>query len=234
MNNLRLKKIIVAIIIVIVLLLQGQALATGGQASGISGTLYRASGTSTTSASYFFELIRSMETSTGTLGVESNMNTTNYIDSSGNGIDCHLEKNTEYGTITIFAASEYGNKSSNDNTSTGANKTGVFQMSGGTNAGELVANTLQQTKETAKIGNNALTNADSRYVNEYIGTAKYSIPGDGIIDTDGWSARNTFIGSTFPIFSRGVTGIFGYDNNENHGNNRTHGCRAVVVCGSGL
>lgn len=77
--------------------------------------------------STFFELIRAMETPTGTLGKNSNINTnTDYLDTTGNGIDCHLQKNTEYGTLTLLAASEYGNKpNSNNNYTTGNNNTGV-------------------------------------------------------------------------------------------------------------
>ena len=103
------KKLINKIILIITfsillnILLQPKVFAAGAQASGTTGTLYNKT------VSYFFELIRQMETITGTLGVSSNIDTTTGLDSTGNGIDCHLEKNTEYGTITLLAASEYGN-----------------------------------------------------------------------------------------------------------------------------
>ena len=228
MKKTSIKKIIITIIIATMILLQSQVFATGGQASGTNDSVYNKT------VSYMFELIRTMETSTGTLGKSSNIDTTNYVDSSGNGIDCHLEKNTEYGTITILAASEYGNKSSNDTTSTGANKTGVFQMNNG--KVEYVANTLQDTPESAKRANTynrALTNADSRYVNEYKSTTKYSIPGDGILETDGWGGSTNFVTTASPVFARGHYGFFGY--NYGSGNaNAVFGCRAVVVCGPGL
>ena len=228
MKKILIKKLVIAIMIAVFVLLQSQVFATGGQASGTNDSLYNKT------VSYFFELIRSMETSTGTLGKSSNINTTNYVDSSGNGIDCHLEKNTEYGTVTLLAASAYGNATSNDTTSTGANNTGVFQMSNGKY--EFVANTLQESESSAKYSNSynkALTNADSRYVDEYKSLTKYSIPGDGIIDTDGWGGDTNFVTSIIPVFFRGSGGFFGY---SYHGGTAysTLGCRAVVVCAPGL
>ena len=128
------KKLFLSIIVTLaILLMHKNVYAVGGQASGTS-SLY------SKTVSYFFELIRAMETPTGTLGKSSNINTTTYVDSSGNGIDCHLEKNTEYGTITLLAASEYGNATSTDSASTGLGSTGVFQMTNG-RYDEYVANT---------------------------------------------------------------------------------------------
>ncbi len=215
------------IIILVIILINGNVHAVGGQASGTS-SLY------SKSVSYFFELIRAMETPTGTLGVSSNINTSNYVDSSSNGIDCHLEKNTEYGTITLLAASEYGNATSTDSASTGLGATGVFQMNNGKE--ELVANTWSSeeggTPETNKA-NGALTSADSRYVNEYYGTTKYSITGDGLIETDGWGGNTNFLKSGTPVFQRGFGGFFGYCYIAG-GTNSSRSARAVVVCGSGL
>ena len=228
MKKVLIKKFVITVMIVTMFLLQSQVFATGGQASGTNDSVYDKT------VSYFFELVRSMETATGTLGKSSNINTTNYVDSSGNGIDCHLEKNTEYGTVTLLAASAYGNATSNDTTSTGANNTGVFQMSNG--KVEYVANTLQESESSAKISNSynkALTNADSRYVDEYKSTSKYSIPGDGILDTDGWSASAAFVETSYPVFHRGNGGFFGYHIHLGYASNSV-GCRAVVVCGAGL
>lgn len=223
------KKLIITIIIATILLLQSKVFATGGQASGTNDLAKNRT------VSYFFELIRSMETSTGTLGKASNINTTNYVDSSGNGIDCHLEKNTEYGTITILAASDFGSKEN----CTAANNTGVIISNG--NQWEVVANTLQESPTSDKISNSynrALINADSRYVDEYKNTTKYSIPGDGIIETDGWGGNKNFIDSTRPVFKRRVNGFFGYANDTGSAYFNNQGgssfCRAVVVCAPGI
>ena len=228
------KKLILSIIIVLaIILINGNVHAVGGQASGTS-SLY------SKTVSYFFELIRAMESPTGTLGVDSNINTTTYVDSSSNGIDCHLEKNTEYGTITLLAASEYGNATSTDSASTAIGATGVFQMNNGNR--EYVANTWSSaengTPETNSY-NGALTSADARYVNKYYGTKDnftsrgYVIKGDGLIQTDGWGGDPFFVTSGYPVFYRGDDGLFGYDYNYGHSISN-NGARAVVVCGSGL
>lgn len=185
------KKLFLSIIIILTIILMNiKVYAVGGQASGTSDILYNKR------VSYFFELIRAMETPTGTLGVNSNINTTTYVDSSGNGIDCHLEKNTEYGTITLLASSEYGNATSTNSESTALGATGVFQMNNGKY--EYVANTWSLEENgtpTPNNSNGALTSADSRYVNKYYGekadftSRGYVIKGDGLIQTDKWGSR---------------------------------------------
>ena len=220
------KKLFLSIIVVLaILFMHKNVYAVGGQASGTSSLHNK-------TASYFFELIRAMETPTGTLGKSSNINTETYVDSSGNGIDCHLEKNTEYGTITLLAASEYGNATSTSSASTGLGSTGVFQMN---NSGyEYVANTYSSEKDgkpTTNDYNGALTRADSRYVNKYYGS-KHSITGDGLIETDGWGGDTYFVSSNFPVFIRGGdSGLFGYSYYNAY---KYDSARAVVVCGSGL
>ena len=221
------KKLFLSIIVILaILFMHKNVYAVGGQASSTS-SLYNKD------VSYFFELIRAMETPTGTLGKSSNINTSTYVDSSGNGIDCHLEKNTEYGTITLLAASEYGNTTSTDSASTGLGASGVFQMNNGNY--EYVANTYSSTEggdPTTNSYNGALTRADSRYVNKYFGS-KHSITGDGLIDTDGWGGRTSFVSSSYPVFYRGGSGLFGCDSNNGNANS-DKSARAVVVCGSGL
>lgn len=221
------KKLFLNIIVVLaILFMHKNVYAVGGQASDTSSLRYK-------NVSYFFELIRAMETSTGTLGKSSNINTDTYLDNSGNGIDCHLEKNTEYGTITLLAASEYGNATSTDSASTGLGSTGVFQMNNGYS--EYVANTYSSEKDgtpTTNDYNGALTRADSRYVNKYYGS-KHSITGDGLIETDGAGGETTFVSSDFPVFLRGQSGLFGYYRYSGADYAWTS-ARAVVVCGSGL
>ena len=223
------KKLFLSIIVVLaILFMHKNVYAVGGQASSTSSLYFK-------EVSYFFELIRAMETPTGTLGKNSNINTTTYIDSSGNGIDCHLEKNTEYGTITLLAASEYGNAISTDSTSTGLGSTGVFQMNNGKY--EYVANTYSSEKNgtpTTDTYNGALTRADSRYVNRYYGS-KHSITGDGLIETDGWGGNTSFVSSDYPVFKRGASNLFTYENSRWYGWDSSYkAARAVVVCGAGL
>jgi len=228
MKKLKNKIILITLIMCTIIGIQGKAQATGGQAYQMNSEL------TDKTVSYFFELIRAMETSTGTLGKASNIDTENdYTDSSGNGIDCHLEKNTEYGTITLLAASDYGNVPTNSTTSTAANNTGIFDVLN--NGWEYVANiykTSANSSASTTDYNGALIRADSRYVNEYVGD-KHSIPGDGIIETDGWGGDTSFISSTYPAFERSDHGFFGYYIASGNGYS-DHGARAIVVCGSGL
>lgn len=217
------KKLFLSIIVVLaILFMHKNVYAVGGQASGTSNLF--------SDVSYFFELIRAMETSTGTLGKSSNINTDTYVDNSGNGIDCHLEKNTEYGTIALLATSEYGNATSNDNVSTGLGSTGVFQMCNG--GYEYIASTYSSEKDGTPTTNNyngALTRADSRYVNKYYGS-KHSITGDGLIEAGGYG---NFVSSSNPVFKRAFPSLFA--SNVQSGIRETYtSARAVVVCGSGL
>ena len=235
MNKNLNKKVFLGIIIILtMILINVKVYAIGGQASGTSNSTYK-------TVSYFFELIRTMETSTGTLGVNSNINTTTYVDSSGNGIDCHLEKNTEYGTIALLAASEYGNTTSDGGgASTGVGATGVFQMNNGKY--ELIANTWNAEENGTPATNSyngALISADSRYVNKYYGTKDdftsrgYVIKGDGLIQTEGWGGNTIFVNLGNPTFLRGGGGFFGYSSGGGSGS--ANNCaRAVVVCGAGL
>ena len=85
---------------------------------------------------------------------------------------------------------------------------------------------------TTNSYNGALTRADSRYVNKYYGS-KHSITGDGLIETDGWGGDTNFVSSSYPVFVRGYSGLFGYDSG-NGNNDSDNSARAVVVCGSGL
>ena len=213
---------ILSITICITLMISGSVFAAGLQAYGTSSLGFK-------TAVEFFGLIRQMESATGTLGVSE--------DYSGhaNNIDCHLEKNTEYGAITILASSPYGRKTSNDTTSTGKGKMGVMQMAYN-NKAEVVANTYQENSTSEKVG---LTGVADKYVNNYVGTIDdytsrgYIFAGDGIIETDGWGGNASFLTVDYPFLNRGYTGIFGYHGYIDKAVATTH-ARAVVVCGPGL
>ena len=71
--------------------------------------------------------VRKMEALGGTLGKAETINTTGLLaTTASNGMDCHMEKNTEYGAMIILSASPYGKstKINNGETTTG-NETGV-------------------------------------------------------------------------------------------------------------
>ena len=183
----------------------------------------------TATANNFFVWIRGMEEQYGTLGKNANIDTTTYLDSTGNGIDCHMVLNTEFGTAGILPCSEYGLKPNQytKGTTTG-NASGIYNFAYKT--WEYVAGIYSSTNDyTNKIGN-----ADSRYYNKY--ASNVSIPGDGIGKL-GFSSRYPSSNS-YPIIIRSFEGIlststcFGGQTSGYDYNYRT--TRAVVVCGSGL
>lgn len=70
--------------------------------------------------------VRAMEASGQALGLTESINGDTLMPSSSNGLDSHMEKNTEYGAMAILSASSYGNPSKIENggTTTG-NKSGI-------------------------------------------------------------------------------------------------------------
>ena len=184
-----------------------------------------------TYASNFFKGIRQMETANGTLGVTSSIDTeTSYLDSSKNGIDCHMAKNTEWGTAAMLAASVYGTApSGQSNASTTGNETGIYQMADG--KWEYVAGIYSKDSYSYDVG--IIKAADERYRNLY--TSETSIAGDATLQTKNWySASNaSFVTSASPVFLRSYSALFGYDRSYGSGYSN-YTSRAVVVCGAGL
>ena len=215
------KILIILLTIAIIVIIQRSVFATGAQAASTTNSL------TNKTASYYFEMIRQMETATGTLGKASNIGE-GYVDTSKNGIDCHLEKSTEYGTTLFLALSEYGNADSSDSVSTANNNTGVFQMCNGYY--DTVANIYKETEESQVTTNDAIaaiTSADSRYVNTYIGSEAdytsrgYIIKGDALLEFKQLATMKSFVSNSAPIFVRGWSTIHGYS-----GSNGTYAHRS--------
>ena len=181
----------------------------------------------------FFELIRSMET--GTLGKAS-------IEAA-DGIDCHMAKNTEWGTAVILTACRtYGKAPTNTavtnvNNSTTGNESGVYQMYGGLL--EYTAHYGLNYNSTTTFTSlfNAVETGKGKYVNTYSGVARDYIDGDGMV----FSGANP--DPTWPVLFRGYGSIYGsgVDSNGNSAGGYCGGAasgavgsRAVVVNGSGL
>lgn len=226
------KLIIFTIIIVAILLNAKNVYAIGGQASAWNS--YTSS-----NVSYLFELIRAMETPTGTLGVNSRINTENYVDSSGNGIDCHLAKSTEYGTAMLLSRSEFGRISyASEGNSCAKGNTGVVGLFADTTqyAATIYSETINsEPKENSQNG--ALIRADERYVNRYYGTLNdyvnrgYIIRGDALLeDTVHTSSNIVFPSLNNPIVFRCHERHGGFGASDTSSRN----ARAVVVCGQGL
>ena len=172
-------------------------------------------------ANTFFKEIRKMETEYGTLGKKAILDTTTYLDSTANGIDCHMALNTEFGTAGILAYSEYGYVPTNSKDTTTGNASGIYQL--GYGKYEYVAGIYSSTNSYTNI----IEKADGRYYNKYASST--SIPGDGVEEL-GFSA--SYPSSSYPIITRSGNGVL--DSNYSSGSGSYNGSRAVVVCGAGL
>lgn len=187
-----------------------------------------------TTANNFFIVIRKMETQYGTLGKNAILDTTTYIDSTENGIDCHMALNTEFGTAGILAYSEYGYVPTSSNDTTTGNASGIYQL--GYNNAEYIAGIYSKNSEDI----NVIGNSDDRYFNIY--SSGTSITGDGM-EILGFSA-NYPRSSGSPTFIRSLRGaLYSRSYNYSSSNDRAYGTgtgqwdissRAVIVCGAGL
>lgn len=172
--------------------------------------------------------VRTMEASGQAMGLKEVVNSTSQLaTTASNGIDVHMMKSTEYGTVAILSASGFGNSSNNKtiDTTTG-NKTGVYMQ---TVNYELVAGAISNTTGMmpSKLAH--------RYVNTYTDKTSTAKPGDAL--NLAWhNASTTWLGTNYSAFYRGgglgVFGYFGSDGTGSKGGSWT--TRAVVVCGQGF
>lgn len=183
-----------------------------------------------TKPAYFFTEIRNMESTC--LGKKMNLDTTSYLDTNGNGVDVHMAKNTEWGTVALLAASAYGEApSGTSGATTTGNATGVYQM----------ANSTAEFTTGIFNGSNSSTStilaADSRYYDLYEGGGKsFAKPGDATIcDTWRGSTSGSFVsGGNYSIFKRGSGKMFAYQSYLEDNYRYAAGSRACLVVGAGL
>lgn len=175
-----------------------------------------------TTANDFFKTIRRMETQYGTLGKNAQLND-KYVDTTGNGIDCHMALNTEVGTAGILSYSRYGAVPTSANDSTTGNESGIKQLGYGNY--EYVAG----IGSTSNGYTDVIFNADARYYNKY--ESSTSKAGDGM---EKFGSAAAYPSSSSPIIIRSRNGVL-CSNNFIIGNTYSNGgSRAVVVCGAGL
>lgn len=188
-------------------------------------------GTALTSVSMdgFFISIRKMESQYGTLGKNANMQETTFLDTSGNGIDCHMSLSTEFGTTGILAYSEYGAIPTNSKDTTTGNSSGIYQMAYN-NIYEFVAGIVDNASTNEGSLNDhrkVIYNADNRYSNKYGNL----FAGDAI---GKFGTSLNYPSFYKPVLVRGGSGgIFNTLIGSSSGNS-TYSSRAVVVCGTGL
>ena len=89
MNKKKMKLYSIALLFLLVILLSTTKVEASLQAKpGVASLVNQ-------TANQFFEKIRLMETKGETLGLNANIDSTTYLDSSNNGVDVHMAKNTE-------------------------------------------------------------------------------------------------------------------------------------------
>lgn len=197
--------------------------------------------------------VRQMESKGGGMGLNETVGADALATSDSNGIDVHLQKNTEYGAAILLGASDYGkvgtvgaggkvngsanstaymNYGSRDLTgtdlkaSTTGNVTGIYELAIGSN-----------WEWTAGGGTSFLSNIASRYRNIYE-TSGVGKAGDATVE-NGINFGSTWHGSSHADFATGAGGFirggssYGVFSCNSYASNSYY-ARACVVSGSGL
>ncbi len=226
------KKLISKILVIMALAVMAMPLTSNaGFQANKGGKSYTTS--DTIFANDLFIGIRNMEKEGGTLGLTAKIQTSSYLEEGdGNGLDCHMAKNTEWGTAAMLATSIYGEVPADASKSISGNDSGIFEM---INGYELVAGI--GTESTSYM--TTIKSADKRYYDLY--ESSVSKPGDATTETANWksSSGTTFPSSSYPMFVRNYSGLFGFSNHDgrdyyNYFSSYYASARAVVVCGAGL
>ena len=244
---MKIHKKIIAMFLVAILLIFNLTINSHANVQSVSNGTGR--GLVDKTSSQFFALIRQMESSTGPMGLNAEIDSSTGAETSqSNGIDVHMIKNTEWGAVTLLMDSDFGAKAAGtgkslaeDVRSTTGNATGVYEMYSGW---EYVAGVYENmTSETYRANlYNAIHNGanlkPSKYVNAYSNpTDVYTDysgqkPGDATGETARWKSASTanFVASDSPVFIRGLSGAFLFERHIGIGSSYLSS-RATVVCG---
>lgn len=176
--------------------------------------------------------IRQMQAPGGTLGLTDEISETN-LTSENKDLDIHMQKNTEYGAMTILATSSYGNPNTIENgeTTTG-NKTGVVMYS----RGEWTSASLEES------GIEKFQIASKRYKDIYTTDFEQKKVGDA---NELYTWRNSclrwWIDTNQAVLRTYDSGIFAIGHYTPDYFPASHAyarygftCRAVVITGSGI
>lgn len=170
---------------------------------------------------------RQMQATGGTLGLTDTINED--LTSSNKNLDIHMQKNTEYGAMTILSASAYGNPNKiEDGGTTTGNDSGI-QI-------RLNNEWTAAGPSNTKVG--AIQKGKLRYWNNY-GTqnGSNSKAGDAMAETSGWhgsTASNYLYHACFQhggapggdgAFVRGGGSVFGFSG-------RSYNCGHIVYTGN--
>lgn len=177
--------------------------------------------------------IRKMEATGGTLGLNETINTTGLLATTeSNGLDCHMEKNTEYGAMVLLSASAYGNPN--------------IIADGGTTTGNVTGVVMRMNYEWVAAGAGLTETtyskyANSRYINNDYGTTsggKYHI-GDAMAQGTWHGGSSMWISNTtqYGLIRASTGSVFSYNGGPFSYvamYNKFYASRAVIVMGEGL
>lgn len=198
--------------------------------------------------------VRQMESKGGGMGLNETVGADALATSDSNGIDVHLQKNTEYGAAILLGASDYGKvgtvgaggKVNGSDNKTAYMSWGSYSLTGTDLKASTTGNVTgiyELAKDnnwewTAGGGTDFLSNIASRYRNIYE-TSNVGKVGDATVE-NGITFGNTWHGSGYANFATGGVGfgrgsssygVFSYNGN---GASYSNYARACVVSGSGL
>ena len=177
--------------------------------------------------------IRKMEAKNQAMGLEETINSTTLkATSASNGIEVHMIKSTEWGTVAILSTSGYGNSKkiheSTIKTTTG-NKSGVYFP------------LTEYERVAGGISGYVFSGVDSKYYDSYTKSNTSAKIGDALGNAttqnpgcDGWhdsGSKNYWFGG-YQYLTRGKTKLFYCQADYNNWDNPY--CRAAVVCGEGF
>lgn len=150
--------------------------------------------------------------------------------STGNGIESHMVKSTEWGTAAMLAASDSGQvPTANSEYSTTGNDSGVFGMSSTVEPEYVAAIRVGASSSNASYGKLISTN----YRVDRYEVGKNTIhKGDAVLECKGWFGANfADISTSTNVLTRGNSRIF-----YSAWIAGTSSCqsRAVVVCAAGV
>lgn len=182
--------------------------------------------------------VRQMETLGGTLGLDDTINSSTLKSTAAtpNGLDIHMEKNTEYGAMILLSASSYGNP----------NKITDGQTTTGNSTGVIMKINHEWVSAGVSIATDFIRGMNKRYINIY--TQNY-VPkrGDAISGTNAWhgSTMNqwgmtSYRGLLMRAWGGSVFSYNGYSWNSGYGIGGDFAyytkspTRAVIVMGEGF
>lgn len=181
----------------------------------------------------WIEQIRQMEQTGGALGLQETLNTDLTPSSSSNNLDCHMEKNTEYGAMAILSASSYGKPDKiNDGETTTGNKSGIYIK---------INNERVAAGDVDYLPRISGQKANTKYMDNHSNASYNKKNGDAIAETKGWhgSTNSTWFRESGDYLLRSCSGsLFSYNGYHNSVDQAYYlvpwASRAVIVVGQGL